>query len=143
MKTFPLLVCISVLAYLTPARAETITVNHPDGGKTVSLVDSRNNPLETSEYNADGSLVRKSVFERDDKGTLLKMTVQSADGKMKRTENYSYDQKGHLITTRRTNKDGSVWIRAESYDGQGNPLSSRIISPKGGEATTEEWDRAE
>jgi hypothetical protein len=32
------------------------------------------NPLETSDYNADGSLAKKTVYERDDEGKLLKMT---------------------------------------------------------------------
>jgi hypothetical protein len=143
MKAFPLLVFIFAFAYITAARAETVTVNHPDGSKSVTVVDSRNNPLETSDYNVDGSLVKKSIFERDDKGKLLKMIVQSPDGKVKRTENYSYDQKGHLITTRRTDRDGSVWIRQEMYDEHDNHLQSRIIDPKGWEATLQEWERAE
>jgi len=141
MKAFSSLVLILSFACQPTARAETVTATHADGTKTVSVVDSRNNPLGTSDYGGDGSLTKKSVFERDQEGKVPKMTVQSADGKVKRTENYSYDQNGRAIATRRTTEVGSVWLRQEMYDKHGNHLQSRFVDPKGNGAKAEDWER--
>jgi hypothetical protein len=143
MKALPVLVAIFILGNLIPSNAGTVSTNNADGTKTVSIVDGQKRPLEISEYNADGSLVKKTAFERDQEGKPLKMTVRSADGHVKRVEIYSYDQNGNVVATKTTNQDGAVWTRQDAYDEHGNHLKSRVIDPKGNEGAPDVWLRAD
>lgn len=142
MKLLPLLVAVIAFASSIPSDAQNVTVTHPDGSKTISRVDGRSNPVETSDYDSNGSLVKKTAFERDYEGKRLKMTVQSAGGSIKRMEDYSYDSKGRIASTKRTNENGSVWIRQEVYDENGNHLKSRITDPNGNEVAADKWDQS-
>lgn len=143
MKALSVLAAISLSLSVVTSYAESNTVSHADGTKTVSRIDSNNNPLETSEYRADGTLSKRTLYERDHEGRLLRTTVQKADGRTKRVEINSYDSKGHLSVTRRTNEDGSVWVRQYSHDPQGNQIGSRATNAEGKEVSAEEWDRVD
>jgi hypothetical protein len=132
---------LTVVLAAWPARAQSngvlraTTTLHPDGTRTVSIVDPDKHSSEETDQDANGKILRKTTYLLDDRSQAFGSITYDAKGVILYRTSYRRDNMGRIdeesITTaagqplrRRvyTYGAGNKVTNIEEFDANGNPV---------------------
>lgn len=100
-----------------------------------TIYDKNEKPIEFGQYETDGSLYEKTIYERNEHGDAQKATKKKSSGKIISYWTYEYDSANHMIAVKTYNAENNLThIQSNTYDENGNNiemLSKRSESDKG------------
>jgi len=88
-----------------------------------TIYDKNEKPIEFGQYETDGSLYEKTIYERNEKGDAQKAIKKNASGKIKSYWTYLYDSNQNMIEVKTYNVENNVTnIQSNKYDENGNNI---------------------
>lgn len=98
---------------------------------SVTTYDEKGNRLEELKYNANGALLKKMVFTRDDKGNQMKI-IYKADGTIDSKWIYNYDSRGKMTNGTWYDPDGTLRLKiVKTYDANGKLIEDAMYNADG------------
>lgn len=88
-----------------------------------TIYDKNEKPIEFGQYETDGSLYEKTIYERNEKGDAQKGTKKSSSDEIKSYWTYEYDSNENMIEVK-TYDTGNILtnIQSNKYDENGNNI---------------------
>ena len=110
--------------------------------RRTTLFNAKNEPIETSTFDSDGTLLLKVTTTHDGERTITEIIHNNRDGSLDKKEISVYDEKDDLIEDSAYKSDGSLinkFLYEYEFDSKGNIAKEKrsILVPKDGKLVVE------
>lgn len=96
-----------------------------------TIYDKNEKPIEFGQYETDGSLYEKTIYERNEKGDAQKATKKNSSGEIKSYWTYEYDSNENMIEVKTYDAENNLTnIQSNKYDENGNNVEMILKRPE-------------
>jgi hypothetical protein len=95
------------------------------------IFDKNEKVLENGQYEIDGSLYEKTIYERNENGDALKATKKNSSNEIKSYWIYEYDFNNNMTEVKTYNSENNLTnIQSNKYDENGNNIEMFLYRPE-------------
>ena len=95
------------------------------------IFDRNEKVIENGQYERDGSLYEKTIYERNEDGVAQKAMKTNSSDELKNYWTYEYDSNDNMIAVKTYDSDNNLTnIQSNSYDEKGNNIEMLLKSPE-------------
>jgi hypothetical protein len=88
-----------------------------------TIYDKNEKPIEFGQYETNGSLYEKTIYERNEKGDAQKAMKKNSSGETKSFWTYEYDSNNNMIEVKTYDAENNLTnIQSNKYDENGNNI---------------------
>lgn len=94
------------------------------------IFDKNEKVIENGQYERDGSLYEKTIYERNEDGVAQKATKKNSSDELKSYWKYEYDSNDNMIAVKTYDSENNLTnIQSNEYDESGNNIEMLLKSP--------------
>lgn len=95
-----------------------------------TIFDKNEKVIENGQYEMDGSLYEKIIYERNEEGIAQKAMIKNSSNELKSYWTYEYDSNGNMIKVKTYDSENNLTnIQSNKYDKKGNSIEMLLKRP--------------